>query len=111
MIAEKINNVTRRLDKLEYLVSPEVWKLIGLALEELTDAAKSAVALEHHQGPARPGLTIIDIFAEPDNKGRLRVDPARMGVLFGDLAEAFRDVAEQGTTHGGPLLAGPAGSV
>ncbi len=104
MITEKIENVIRTLDKLEFMVPKEAWKVIGLAMAELKDAATSTQALENHQSIKPSGLTIIDIFGQSDGQGHIRVCPARLGDLLGDLAEALADV-NLAQAEGRPRLA------
>jgi hypothetical protein len=92
MIAEKISNVIGRLDKLEYMISPEAWRIISLALTELADAAGSVRGLETQQSLTPAGLTVIDLVSESDPAGKPAVSAALLGGLLGDIAEALRDI-------------------
>lgn len=94
MIAAKIRSVVKRLDKLELLVSRDVWEILRAAMAELTDAAASAEALENHQTDQAPSLTVADIFTAHDDQGNLLVNLDGLAGLMGDLSEALYDVAE-----------------
>lgn len=90
MIAKEIENAVRHLGSLKYKVEPETWKSVRGAMADLTDIAARVRALENRQRLA-PGLSVVEMFSEPDAEGRAAVNLARVGHLLGDIGQALRD--------------------
>jgi hypothetical protein len=85
MIAEALYNVVFRLEGLEDVVSPEVGKVINLAISDLIDTGVIIQGLERQQSLQPAGLAVSD----PDTPEAV-VGP-RLIESMGALATAMAD--------------------